>query len=81
MVFRCTPRGPKVLLILDGHGNWGFPKGHVERREAQVDAARREVLEETGLEQLQLVQELGTLRWWFQRRGVRVRKQCGFYLF
>lgn len=29
--------------------NWGFPKGHLEMGETKYDAARREVLEETGL--------------------------------
>lgn len=30
--------------------NWGFPKGHLEKGEDDVDAAIREVSEETGLE-------------------------------
>ena len=29
--------------------NWGFPKGHVEKGETEIDTAKREVLEETGL--------------------------------
>ncbi|MBZ9686600.1 NUDIX domain-containing protein [Clostridium estertheticum] len=31
----------------DGH--WGFPKGHVEKNESEVQTAVREVSEETGL--------------------------------
>ena len=41
----------KVLLILQKSGNfWGFPKGHLEVNETEIEAAKRETLEETGLE-------------------------------
>lgn len=30
-------------------GHWGFPKGHVEEGESEQESAKREVLEETGL--------------------------------
>lgn len=32
-----------------GSGHWGFPKGHVEGNESEEETAKREVLEETGL--------------------------------
>ncbi|MCM1988944.1 bis(5'-nucleosyl)-tetraphosphatase [Oceanirhabdus seepicola] len=31
------------------NGHWGFPKGHVEEGETEKETAKREVLEETGL--------------------------------
>ena len=41
----------KVLLILQKEGNfWGFPKGHLEEGETELEAAKRETLEETGLD-------------------------------
>jgi 8-oxo-dGTP pyrophosphatase MutT (NUDIX family) len=30
-------------------GHWGFPKGHVEEKESEEETAKRELLEETGL--------------------------------
>ena len=49
VVFYPTPAGPDYLLLRYGGGNWGFPKGHVEAGENDLQAAQREVAEETGL--------------------------------
>ena len=40
----------KVLLIKQTNGIWGFPKGHVEKNETELQTAEREVKEETGLD-------------------------------
>ena len=37
----------KVLLIKQTKGHWGFPKGHVEKDETEIETAIREVKEET----------------------------------
>jgi len=38
------------LVIKDFHGNYGFPKGHLEKDETLYQAAIREVKEETGID-------------------------------
>ena len=38
------------LVIRDNHGNWGFPKGHLEEGEDLFEAAHREIKEETGID-------------------------------
>lgn len=48
-MYRQTPEGPEYLLLRYGGGNWGFPKGHVEAGENDIQAAQREVAEETGI--------------------------------
>ncbi len=40
----------KVLLIQQTQGHWGFPKGHVEENETEVETATREVKEETNID-------------------------------
>ncbi|MCF6229006.1 MAG: NUDIX domain-containing protein [Planctomycetes bacterium] len=46
----------KFLLLQNSrHGTWGFAKGHAESGEDEITAARREVQEETGISEYQLV--------------------------
>ena len=40
----------KVLLIQQNEGHWGFPKGHVEAGETEIETAIREVKEETNID-------------------------------
>lgn len=44
-------RDDEVLLIFEkGRNFWGFPKGHMEQGENEIDTALREVKEEVGLD-------------------------------
>ena len=69
-----------VLVIRDPYDNWGLPKGHLEKDEDSRSAAMREVREETGLEELELGPELGTIDWYFRDGETLVHKYCDFYL-
>ncbi len=42
--------GDKILVIQQVKGHWGFPKGHVEEGETEVQTAVREIKEETNLD-------------------------------
>lgn len=42
----------KVLLVQHNEGHWGFPKGHMEENETEVQTAIREVKEETNIDVL-----------------------------
>ncbi len=82
VVFRRGPDGaPRFLLIRDSYRNWGFPKGHLEVGEPPADAARREVAEETGLDELRLHGPIRVIDWYFRFRGKTIHKYCHFFLF
>ncbi len=51
VVVRRAPEG-WLFLMLRAYRNWDFPKGLVEPGERPLDAARREVREETAIEDL-----------------------------
>ncbi len=41
----------KVLLVYEKNMNfWGFPKGHMEKEENEIETALREVKEEVGID-------------------------------
>ena len=40
----------KYLLVKQKNGYYGFPKGHVENEETELETAKREIKEETGLD-------------------------------
>jgi 8-oxo-dGTP pyrophosphatase MutT (NUDIX family) len=69
-----------VLLIKDPFDKWGLPKGRAEAGEALHETALREVLEETGLSNLELGPELATIEWTFRSGDTHVHKQATFYL-
>lgn len=47
----CISPENRILLVRGRDtGKWSFPKGHREGRESFLDCARRETLEETGVE-------------------------------
>ena len=50
LVIRGVGETKELLLIQSKKGgHWSYPKGHMEAGETQMDTARREVWEETGL--------------------------------
>jgi 8-oxo-dGTP pyrophosphatase MutT (NUDIX family) len=57
----------------------GLPKGHPDGDETEVDAAIREVREETGVD-AEPVERLGEISYTYERRGQPVDKRVAFYL-
>ncbi len=64
----------------DGSRVLGLPKGHVDPGETELQAAEREVREETGIV-AEPVCQLGEARYWYRRNGRTIAKAVSFYLF
>ncbi len=58
----------------------GLPKGHPDGDESDVQAATREVREETGVI-AEPVAKLGEIRYSYERRGEAIDKRVVFFLF
>lgn len=52
IVYKLSEAGRPLFLVVHdkAHGNWGFPKGHVDNEESEKETAKRECAEEAGLE-------------------------------
>ena len=68
-----------VLIATKGATRWGLPKGHISRDEEPATAARREIMEETGVEGT-ILGLIETIQYWFCARRGRVHKFVDVYL-
>jgi 8-oxo-dGTP pyrophosphatase MutT (NUDIX family) len=75
-------RRGKLLLVqvtnLAGEVKWTFPKGHLEKGEKPLEAALREVEEETGW-RCEAAGALPDVEYWFNRNGRPVHKRVSWY--
>jgi len=75
--------GSKIeyLILHYPAGHWDFPKGNVEKGESELDAAIREIGEETGLTDLRLINGFKRMIQYYYRKGDQlVKKTVTFYL-
>ena len=51
-----------LILVVSQRNNytWSLPKGHVEDGENAIDAAKREIYEESGINELEYLSDLGS---------------------
>jgi len=79
-------RGREVAVIVptrraaDGARVLALPKGHVDPGETVVEAAGREVREETGVDVVPVC-ELGKARYCYRRHGRTIAKSVTWFLF
>lgn len=80
-------RGNTIMYLLLNYrpsgkplGHWDFPKGHIEKGESEKDTLCREVLEETGIKDLEVLPNFKMqIRYFYRavRREKEERKKLG----
>jgi 8-oxo-dGTP pyrophosphatase MutT (NUDIX family) len=50
----------KIAIVNQNHDSWSLPKGHIDKGESAINAAVREIYEETGIIHPTLIKKIGT---------------------
>ncbi|MBI2142002.1 NUDIX domain-containing protein [Candidatus Woesearchaeota archaeon] len=81
VIFHKGNGGTKYLLLHYDAGHWDFPKGHLEEGETDMDAALRELKEETGISGASIIDSFSEkLGYFYRRDGKVIRKEVVFFL-
>ncbi|MBC7459653.1 NUDIX domain-containing protein [Candidatus Saccharibacteria bacterium] len=81
IVFRHDEKGGvEILLIQDAKDRWTIPKGHIEEGETAQQTARREIGEEAGLKEVDVLGWLGKIHFRYRRIDKLVLMTTQIYL-
>lgn len=82
IVFRRDPQTHdlEILLMQDAKNRWTIPKGHVEPNEDPRDTCKREIIEETGLQEMKVYDWLGKVNFRYRRSHTLVLMTMHIYM-
>ncbi|MEM6854993.1 MAG: NUDIX domain-containing protein [Planctomycetota bacterium] len=82
VAFRVLDGVREFLLVQHQAGHWAFPKGHPEDDETPIETARRELREETGLVDIELLEApaFEEAYCFTKKSGTVVEKTVTYYL-
>ena len=76
-----TEKEPKYLLLHYEAKHWDFPKGNIEAGESETDTAKREIEEETGIKDVDIIKGFKEkIQYYFKFKGELINKTVVFYL-
>jgi ADP-ribose pyrophosphatase YjhB (NUDIX family) len=80
VVFRKKNEEIEILLIQDAKNRWTIPKGHIEPGETAQQTAKREIAEEAGLKETDVLGWLGKIHFRYRRIDKLVLMTTQVYL-
>jgi bis(5'-nucleosidyl)-tetraphosphatase len=82
IVFRWNGKRIEFLLLKHGKGHWAFPKGHLENAETKLEAALRELYEETGIKDVELLSNeiYITDSYTYSQNGITIEKSVEYFI-
>jgi len=80
IIFKEKPKREYLLLHYQA-GHWDFPKGNLEKKETNEEAARRELEEETGIKNVEMLNGFEQeITYFYKKKGQLVHKTAIFFL-
>lgn len=81
IVYGKDKKEPIYLLLHYEEGHWDFPKGHVEANETDTETVKREVEEETGIKDIEIIKDFKEkMHYYFKFKDELISKDVIFYL-
>lgn len=81
IIFRKEKSEILYLLLWYPAGHWDFPKGNIEKGETEIETVRREVYEETGIDDLEFIFGFREkISYYYYRNKKKIYKEVIYYL-
>lgn len=64
-----------VIVVSQRGKSWSLPKGHRQKEEDILETAKREIFEETGIAELELIKKLGSYQRYQMKDGQEDRTE------
>lgn len=81
VVFRKEKGNISYLLLHYQAGHWDFPKGNIERGEKMKETVKREIKEETGIEDIEFISGFKeNIEYFYKLKGQTIFKTVTIFL-
>jgi len=81
VLFRKEDGAEMFLLLHYPAGHWDYPKGNIEKGEQELETVRREIKEETGIEDVVIIDGFKkVVEYNYKRNSASLHKEVSYYV-